>query len=114
MGAYHEAMDSLEFNRAIDEVWLMVRSLNQYIENVKPWEIAKGIGKNAEAESHLSEVLAYSVGALIQIGDFLMPFLPTTATKIHSIFETGVIVGADEVMFPRIYKHTVDPNAPKA
>jgi len=113
MSAYHEAIEALEFNLAIDEVWLMVRSLNQYIENVKPWEIAKGIGKDPEAESHLSEVLAYAVGALLQIGDLLVPFLPDTAAKIHSTFETGVIVDSG-VMFPRIYKHTTDPNAPKA
>ncbi len=112
MGAYHEAMDKLEFNRAIDEVWLMVRSLNQYIENVKPWEIAKNIGKDSDAESHLTEVLAYAVGALLQIGDLLVPFLPETAAKIHSTFETGVIVDAG-VFFPRVYIHTTDPNAPK-
>lgn len=112
MGAYHEAMEKLEFNRAIDEVWLMIRSLNQYIENVKPWEIAKNIGKDSEAEAHLTEVLAYAVGALLQIGDLLVPFLPGTAEKIHSTFETGVIVDSG-VMFPRIYIHTTDPNATK-
>jgi len=112
MSAYHEAMEKLEFNKAIDEVWLMVRSLNQYIENVKPWEIAKTIDKDAEAKSHLSEVLAYAVGALLQIGDLLVPFLPDTAAKIHSTFETGVIADAG-VFFPRIYIHTTDPNASK-
>ena len=112
MSTYHEAMEKLEFNKAIDEVWLMVRSLNQYIENVKPWEIAKTIDKDTEAKSHLSEVLAYAVGALLQIGDLLVPFLPDTAAKIHSTFETGVIADAG-VFFPRIYIHTIDPNAPK-
>ncbi|NCQ54543.1 methionine--tRNA ligase [Candidatus Saccharibacteria bacterium CG11_big_fil_rev_8_21_14_0_20_41_19] len=112
MSTYHEAMEKLEFNKAIDEVWLMVRSLNQYIENVKPWEIAKTIDKDTEAKSHLSEVLAYAVGALLQIGDLLVPFLPDTAAKIHSTFETGVIADAG-VFFPRIYIHTTDPNAPK-
>jgi hypothetical protein len=57
--------------------------------------------------------LAYAVGALMQIGDLLVPFLPDTATKIHSTFETGVIVDAG-VFFPRVYIHTTDPNAPKA
>jgi methionyl-tRNA synthetase len=113
MSAYHEAIDALEFNRAMDEVWLMVRSLNQYIENVKPWEIAKGIGKNTDAETHLNEVLAYAAGALLQIGDLLVPFLPDTAAKIHSTFESGVIVDSG-VLFPKIYKYTTDPNAPKA
>ena len=114
MRAYHEAMDKLEFDKAIDEVWLMVRSLNQYIENVKPWEIAKQVGKDVEAEAHLSEVLAYSVGALLQIGDLLVPFLPATAGRIHQTFETGVVVPAEGVLFPRIYLHTPDPHAVKA
>jgi len=113
MTAYHEAMDNLQFDRAMDEVWLMVRSLNQYIENVKPWEIAKMVGKDPEAESHLSEVLNNAVGALIQIADLLVPFLPTTADKIHTIFKSGSIVSLDGVLFPRIYNHTTDPHAPK-
>lgn len=114
MSAYHEAMDNLEFNKAMDEVWQMVRSLNQYIENVKPWEIAKKIGKDGEAESHLSDILAYCVGALLQIGDLLVPFLPGTAEKIHKTFETGVVVPTDGVLFPKIYIHTPDPKTPKA
>ena len=113
MSAYHEAMENLEFNKAMDEVWHMVRSLNQYIENVKPWEIAKGIPKDAEAEAHLSEVLAYCVGALLQIGDLLVPFLPATAARIHQTFDTGVIVPSDGVLFPKRYIHTPDPHAPK-
>ena len=114
MDAYHEAMENLEFNKAIDEVWLMVRSLNQYIENVKPWEIAKIIGKDPDAEAHLAEVLAFAVGALLQIGDLLVPFLPSTAETIHKVFKSGSIIAPAAVLFPRIYKHTTDPNAPKA
>ncbi|HZJ34548.1 MAG TPA: methionine--tRNA ligase [Candidatus Angelobacter sp.] len=114
MDTYHKAIETLEFNKAIDEVWLMVRSLNQYIENVKPWEIAKNVGKDSEAESHLTEVLAYAVGALLQIGDLLVPFLPDTADKIHKVFQSGSIVATENVLFPRIYAHTPDPNKPKA
>jgi methionyl-tRNA synthetase len=114
MSAYHEAMENLEFNKAIDEVWNMVRSLNQYIDNVKPWEVAKGIGKDPEAEPHLSEILAHCAGALVQIGDLLQPFLPGTATRIQEIFETGVVKLPEGVLFPKIYIHTADPHAPKA
>ena len=113
MDTYHDAMEGLEFNKAIDEVWLMVRSLNQYIENVKPWEIAKTADKDADAKAHLSEVLAYAVGALLQIGDLSVPFLPSTADSIHRIFQPGSIIVPAGVLFPRIYKHTIDPNAPK-
>jgi len=114
MSAYHEAMDALEFNKALDEVWQMVRSLNQYIENVKPWEVAKTIGTDAEAEAHISEILAFAVGAILQIGDLLVPFMPTTAEKIHKTFETGVIVPTEGVLFPKVYLHTADPRALKA
>lgn len=112
MRRYHEAMVALEFNQAIDEVWAMVRSLNQYIENVKPWEIAKQKDKDTDAESHLAEVLATAVGGLLQVADLLVPFLPTAAKAIHDSFETGV-VAPQGVLFPKIYLHTPDPHAPK-
>jgi methionyl-tRNA synthetase len=114
MSAYHMAMENLEFNKAIDEVWNMVRSLNQYIDSVKPWEVAKGIGKDPEAEPHLSEILGHCAGALVQIGDLLQPFLPGTATRIHEIFESGVVKLPEGVLFPKVYIHTADPRAPKA
>jgi len=113
MTAYHEAMDSLEFNKAIDEVWNMIRSLNQYIDNVKPWEIAKKSAEDPEAKAHLSEVLAHCAGALLQIGDLLVPFMPETAAKIHAIFESGVVQPLEATLFPRVYIHTPDPHAPK-
>jgi methionyl-tRNA synthetase len=113
MRVYHECMDTLEFNKAIDDAWAMVRSLNQYIENVKPWEIAKKVGKDPEAETHLSEVLAYATSSILQIGDLLVPFLPDTARKIQQVFESGRIVPLEGVLFPKIYKHTADPNIKK-
>jgi methionyl-tRNA synthetase len=113
MTLYHNAMENLEFNKAIDEVWSMVRSLNQYIDNVKPWEIAKNIGKDPEAEPHLAEVLAHCAGALVQIGDLLYPFMPTTAQAIHNTFESGVVKPLEAVLFPKVYIHTADPRAPK-
>lgn len=113
MTAYHQAIADLEFNKAMDEVWNMVRSLNQYIDNVKPWEVAKGIGKDAEAESHLAEILAHCAGALVQIGDLLVPFMPDTAKAIHDTFESGVVKQSQSVLFPKRYLHTADPRAPK-
>lgn len=114
MSAYHQAMEQLEFNKAIDEVWTMVRSLNQYIDNVKPWVIAKQVEKDPDAAAHLAEVLGHCVGALLQIGDLLVPFMPTTAKAIHATFETGVVQPLPEVLFPKIYNYTPDPHAAKS
>lgn len=114
MSAYHDAMDSLSFDKAMDEVWTMIRSLNQYIDNVKPWEIAKQREKDTDAEAHLAEVLGHCAGALVQIGDLLMPFMPHTAQVIHATFETGVVQPPQSVLFPKVYNYTPDPRAPKA
>jgi len=111
MRRYHEAMTNLQFDSALDEVWQMVRSLNQYIENVKPWEIAKNKDKDTDAENHLGEVLATAVGGLLQVADLLVPFLPGTAKAIHTSFETGV-VQPQGVLFPKIYRYTPDPHSP--
>ena len=114
MGPYREAMAEFEFNKALDITWNTVRALNQYLENVKPWMIAKQLGKDPDAESHLAEVLAHSASTLSQIADFLTPFMSSTAEKIHQIFDTGVVPSTIEPLFPKIYLHTQDPRAPKA
>jgi len=108
MQPYREAFERLEFNAALDEVWRMVRSLNQYIEEVKPWEVAKNREKDPDAEPHLTEILAHCAGNLLQIGDLLVPFMPDTAAKIHATFEKGVVTPLDGVIFPKIYQHTAD------
>lgn len=114
MQPYRQAMEELQFNVALDKVWEMVRSLNQYLESVKPWEVAKAREKDAEAEGHLSEILATAVGTLLQIADLLVPFMPHTADMIHKTFEEGVVKQQEGVLFPKIYKHTPDPHNPTA
>jgi methionyl-tRNA synthetase len=110
---YHDAMKSLQFNKAFDELWVLIRSLNQYLEDVKPWEVAKHIGTDPEAEPHLTEILGHAVGTLQQIAYLIAPFLPTTAQAIEKIFDKGVVTPFEGVMFPKHYSHTPDPRAPK-
>ena len=113
---YHDAMRACEFNRAIDELWLTVRSLNQYIEEVKPWQVAKERETDSDAESHLSEILGHCVGTLNQLADLLWPFLPTTAEAIRATFKDGIIheLEGGGILFPKRYNHTQDPRAAKA
>lgn len=111
---YHDAIRDLQYDRALDEVWLMIRSLNQYLEDVKPWEVAKQRDKDADAEAHLSEILSHCVGTLQQLAALLQPFLPDTAAAIDAMFKDGVVHESAGVLFPKIYNHTPDPRAPKA
>lgn len=114
MGAYRGYMQNLQFDRALDEIWETIRSLNQYLENVQPWKIAKAIETSPEEKDHLEEVLAYAAGMLLQVAGQLVPFMPVTATEITRLFGSGVVPADLKPLFPRLYLHTPDPRAPKA
>lgn len=96
IAVYKRALDDCKFDRALDEVWEQVRGLNQYIEEEKPWEIAKH-----DDAAHLRDILAYQVGALIQIAEMLAPFLPETSAKILHMFSEGVVRPIEGTLFPR-------------
>lgn len=93
---YQLAMERCQFDRALDEVWDQVRGLNQYIEEVKPWQIAK-----AHDDEHLREVLAYQVSNLLEIADMLEPFMPETTAKIRTTFAKGVVQPSETTLFPK-------------
>lgn len=98
---YQTAIEACKFDRALDEVWVQVRGLNQYIDEEKPWEVAK-----TGDENHLREVLAYQASCLLEIANLLVPFLPDTAEKIRSVFADGVIHPLKGTLFP---KHEAEP-----
>jgi methionyl-tRNA synthetase len=93
---YLEALGACHFDRALDEVWEQIRGLNQYIDEEKPWELAK-----AGDDDHLREVLAYQAGALLQIAELLTPFLPETAEKIQAVFKEGIVRPLEGTLFPK-------------
>ncbi len=93
---YEEALAACRFDRALDEVWEQVRGLNQYIEEEKPWAIAKG-----QDVGHLRDVLAYQAASLLNIARLLEPFLPDTAAKIKAVFKDGTVHPLKGTLFPK-------------
>lgn len=93
---YEAALDAYRFDRALDHVWDQVRGINQYIDEAKPWEIAK-----TGDDDHLREVLAYQCSALLEIADMLEPFMPDSATKIRNVFVEGIVRPIDGTLFPK-------------
>jgi methionyl-tRNA synthetase len=92
---YTEAMGNLRFDKALAEVWLLVRGLNQYLEEEKPWSLAK------TDTTQLAEVLHHAVSDLVQIAMLLMPFLPATSQKIAATFADGKVHPEVGVLFPK-------------
>ncbi|HSX35288.1 MAG TPA: methionine--tRNA ligase [Candidatus Saccharimonadales bacterium] len=93
-----ESLEECRFDRALDQIWDQVRGLNQYIDEEKPWEIAK----NEDEKEHLQEVLAYQVSDILEIGRLLVPFMPETAQKIENIFASGVVKPLPGTLFPKL------------
>lgn len=93
---YQEEISNCRFDRALDVVWERVRGVNQYIDESKPWAIAK-LGD----EDHLREVLANQASDLLQIADMLEPFMPATAVKIRNVFFGGIVRPIEGTLFPK-------------
>ncbi len=96
VGPYRQAIENCRFDKALDEVWEQVKGLNQYIEETKPWEIAK-----TGDEEHLREVLAYLAAGLLEIAVLLTPFMPDTAAKINQTFGSGILKPLPGPLFPK-------------
>jgi methionyl-tRNA synthetase len=65
-------MDAFDIDAALDRVWLLVRRLNQYVEEQAPWKLAKDEGAAAD----LDRTLATLVEGVRVIAVLLHPWLP--------------------------------------
>jgi methionyl-tRNA synthetase len=93
---FEESLRVCHFDRALDDIWEQVRGLNQYIDEEKPWKIAK----DGDIE-HLKEVLSYQVGSLLLIAKLLVPFMPETSEKIKVILTEEKITSSKQTLFPK-------------
>jgi len=99
LGSFEQALEQCHFDRALDDIWEQVRGINQYVEETKPWELAKN-----KDDEHLREVLAYMVGSLLQVAELLVPFMPETAEKIKGVFGSGMLNPLPGPLFPKAEK----------
>lgn len=108
----------LAFQKALVEVWQLVRSANRYIEKAAPWILAKDPNK----KERLQTVLFYTAEAIRIISLFISPFMPDAAKEIskqlglpdettyHSLKEQsrwgnlppGLPIAKGTALFPRI------------
>jgi methionyl-tRNA synthetase len=75
---FSELLDLAELTQALEEGWKLVRRLNRYVEETRPWELAKD---EADPE-RLDEVLYNLVEGLRVTTLLLVPYLPRTSEKL--------------------------------
>ncbi len=78
-GKVSERMDEFQFNLALEEIWIVIRRANKYIDEKTPWVLAKDETKKAELDTvmrNLAETLRI-VSILIE------PFMHTTTDRMR-------------------------------
>ncbi len=90
-----KAYESRDYSKAIREIMLCADSVNQYIAEMKPWELAKIEGM----ESRLHEVCSLALNLFKEITIQLKPILPEIAREIECLFNINPLSFADSGVF---------------
>lgn len=94
--AYLSAGSDYNFSMALEKVWELINMANKYVEETKPWNLAK--------ENKLEEIKGFIrvlVEAINKVRDEITPFCPQAAESISSqLLPDKAIKG--KPLFPRI------------
>jgi len=73
-------MEKAEIDRALQEIWLLIKEANRYITVKEPWTLAKKDGAKLES------VLFNLTQSIRYIAYLIQPFMPDSSEKIISLF----------------------------
>lgn len=98
-------MDKFAFNMALEEIWVLVRRANKYIDEKTPWLLAKDEAKKPELDTCLHNLAE----SLRIISILIHPFMHTTSEKIRK--QMGLwyadVVWEDAFEFDMMYQEQV-------
>jgi methionyl-tRNA synthetase len=73
-----ELLDRAELTQALEEIWKLVRRLNQYVEERRPWDLAKD-----EAQSGELEAVLYNLAEGLRVATLLLhPYMPEVSDRL--------------------------------
>jgi len=85
VAAVRAALDEVDFRSAITAIWERVKSLNLYVEQSKPWTLAKA-GDDAALDATLYDLCE----GIRWIAALVYPFMPSTSETVWNAFgQTG-------------------------
>jgi methionyl-tRNA synthetase len=78
-----QAYEAREFSAAIREIMALADKANQYIDEKKPWALAKQEGQ----EQQVHDVCSVGINLFRQLAIYLAPVLPTLAAQVQSFLQ---------------------------
>ncbi|MBO9649049.1 MAG: methionine--tRNA ligase [Variovorax sp.] len=83
--------DTRDFARALREIMGLADKVNEYVDQNKPWELAKKEGMDAR----LHDVCTACIEAFRLLTIYLKPVLPALAAQVEAFLGTAPLVSAD-------------------
>jgi methionyl-tRNA synthetase len=84
-GVVRGLLDDAQLSRALEEIWTRVRRLNAYVEESKPWELAKD-----ESEAERLDSVLYNLAEGIRFLALLLhPYMPESSGKLLDALAEG-------------------------
>ena len=90
-GAVVELYEEREFAKALREVMLLADRVNEYVDQNKPWELAKQVGQ----DSVLQDVCTVCIEAFRVLTIYLKPVLPALAAQVEAFLRVEPMDFAD-------------------
>ncbi|WP_439504160.1 methionine--tRNA ligase [Methylophaga sp.] len=98
--------DNREFAQAMREIMALADKANQYIDEQKPWVLAKEEGKDAEVQA----VCSMGINMFRVLIAYLKPVLPRTAEQAEVFLKISPLQWAD--IGQPLLGHTIEPFKP--
>lgn len=89
---FQALISKMELGKALDYIWNIIKDTNKYIDDNKPWELAKNDPEK------FKEVMKKLLSDIYQLSRLIAPFLPESSEKIKQALETK----QTESLFQRI------------
>ena len=90
-GEVHALYDGRDYARALREVMALADKVNEYVDQNKPWELAKKEG----AEARLHDVCTVCIEAFRLLTLYLKPVLPALAANVEAFLKIAPLAWTD-------------------
>ncbi|MBN2830841.1 MAG: methionine--tRNA ligase [Candidatus Omnitrophica bacterium] len=91
-----KAIEDYNFSQSLTEIWNIINLANKYVEETKPWNLAK-----ESKQKELRAFITVLVKVIRNVAEELMPFMPDTSSAILEQLGKDKINKGDP-LFPRL------------